>query len=247
MSLRSALRNAFHAWSPEIVRRPYLRSRLRRRASRLATVTAGMTDPAQLTDATFSFMEFRPIQIRSEILALLERVRSLRPATILEIGSANGGTTILFSRIIEPGTKMISLDLSFDEGRREAVKILVGRGVDLHCLRADSHSAGTVREVQALLSSRPVDFLFIDGDHSYEGVRSDYRMYSPLVASGGLIALHDVVPDFRTRFGVQTVVDVGGVPRFWKELKSSLPGDAVEEIIEDPDQDGYGIGLVRVS
>jgi cephalosporin hydroxylase len=246
MTLRSALRNAFHTWSPEIVRRPYLRSRLRRRASRLAAATAGMTDPAMLTDATFSFMEFRPIQIRSEILELLERVRSLRPATVLEIGSANGGTTILFSRIIEAGAKMISLDLSFDEGRKEAVKILVGRGVDLHCLRADSHSADTVRAVQALLSSRPVDFLFIDGDHSYEGVRSDYQMYSPLVRGGGLIALHDVVPDFRTRFGVQTVVDVGGVPQFWEELKSSLPGDAVEEIIEDPDQDGYGIGLVRV-
>ena len=33
-----------------------------------------------------------------------------------------------------------------------------------------------------------LDLLFIDGDHSYEGVRQDYKMYSKLVRDGGLIA-----------------------------------------------------------
>lgn len=37
----------------------------------------------------------------------------------------------------------------------------------------------------------PVDFVFIDGDHSYEGLRADWEGWSPLVASDGIIALHD--------------------------------------------------------
>jgi len=38
------------------------------------------------------------------------------------------------------------------------------------------------------------DFLFIDGDHTYEGVEGDFEMYSPLVRRGGIIAFHDIVP-----------------------------------------------------
>lgn len=37
----------------------------------------------------------------------------------------------------------------------------------------------------------PIDFLFIDGDHSEKGTFEDWEFYSPLVKTGGLIALHD--------------------------------------------------------
>jgi len=37
----------------------------------------------------------------------------------------------------------------------------------------------------------PVDLLFIDGDHSYEGVKKDFENYSPLVESGGYIIFDD--------------------------------------------------------
>lgn len=35
------------------------------------------------------------------------------------------------------------------------------------------------------------EFLFIDGDHSYEGIRTDWEAWSPLIAKGGVVALHD--------------------------------------------------------
>lgn len=38
---------------------------------------------------------------------------------------------------------------------------------------------------------KPIDLLFIDGDHSYEGVKSDYEAWSPFVKVGGVIAFHD--------------------------------------------------------
>jgi predicted O-methyltransferase YrrM len=36
-----------------------------------------------------------------------------------------------------------------------------------------------------------VDFVFIDWDHSYDGLRADWEGWSPLVAAGGVVALHD--------------------------------------------------------
>ena len=38
---------------------------------------------------------------------------------------------------------------------------------------------------------QPIDLLFIDADHSYEGVSRDYKNWAPLVKSGGFIAFHD--------------------------------------------------------
>lgn len=39
-----------------------------------------------------------------------------------------------------------------------------------------------------------IDFLFIDGDHSYEGVKSDFDLYSKILSPKGLIVLHDTDP-----------------------------------------------------
>lgn len=36
-----------------------------------------------------------------------------------------------------------------------------------------------------------IDLLFIDGDHSYEGVKKDFNLYSKLVSPNGLILIHD--------------------------------------------------------
>lgn len=36
-----------------------------------------------------------------------------------------------------------------------------------------------------------IDFLFIDGDHSYEAVKLDCELWLPLLKSGGYVAFHD--------------------------------------------------------
>jgi predicted O-methyltransferase YrrM len=89
--------------------------------------------------------------------------------------------------------------------------------------------------VKALLGGQGLDYLFIDGDHTYEGVKCDFGMYGPMVRKGGLIAFHDIAE------GLPEMV--GGVPRFWQEVKSQYRHD---EIIENRDQGGYGIGVLYV-
>jgi predicted O-methyltransferase YrrM len=36
-----------------------------------------------------------------------------------------------------------------------------------------------------------IDVLFIDGDHSYEGVKKDFELYSTLMSEKGIIIIHD--------------------------------------------------------
>jgi predicted O-methyltransferase YrrM len=36
-----------------------------------------------------------------------------------------------------------------------------------------------------------IDVLFIDGDHSYEGVKKDFELYSTLLSDKGIIIIHD--------------------------------------------------------
>jgi predicted O-methyltransferase YrrM len=84
------------------------------------------------------------------------------------------------------------------------------------------------------LAGREIDFLFIDGDHTYEGVKSDFEMYSPLVRAGGLVAFHDIVPD---RFET-----TGEVHIYWNELKQR--GYEQRELIDLVGSRGYGIGVV---
>lgn len=41
------------------------------------------------------------------------------------------------------------------------------------------------------IETKPIDFMFIDGDHSYEGIKTDWMLWSPLIEIGGIVALHD--------------------------------------------------------
>lgn len=36
-----------------------------------------------------------------------------------------------------------------------------------------------------------IEFLFIDGDHSYEAVKLDFELWNPLLINGGIISFHD--------------------------------------------------------
>jgi len=194
-------------------------------------------------------VSIRPMQIRQELSKFLELVSRKAASTLLEIGTARGGTLFLLARAAAPNALLLSIDLppgpttgGYPRWRELLYKSFAAKSQKVVLVRRDSHQAECRRAVDTLLGNRSVDVLFIDGDHSYEGVAADFRLYSPLVRKGGTIALHDIVSDFRSRHGLATPSDSGGVPLFWSRVKDDY---ASEEIVADHDQDGFGIGILR--
>ncbi|MBU6402677.1 MAG: class I SAM-dependent methyltransferase [Verrucomicrobia bacterium] len=193
--------------------------------------------------ARFRFLGIRiaPLQVPSEIIPLLGLLARDPPKTVLEIGTAKGGSLFLFSRVAAEDATLISLDLphgpfggGYAAWRGRFYRSFARARQQIESVRADSHARTTRDRVRNLLRGAPIDFLFIDGDHRYEGVRADFEDYSPLVRDGGWVGFHDIVP------GPER--GVGGVPRFWAELK---PTGRVEEFVADWGQQAAGIGVWR--
>ena len=179
----------------------------------------------------------RPVEIR-QLLSLLHQ---RRPNDVLEIGTANAGTIYLFARMASANATLTTCDLSICDAK--LIASFARKQQTIHAVEGDSTSDETQSKVRDIFSDG-VDFLFIDGDHSYEGVKRDFELYNDLVRPGGLIAFHDIVPDNETRYGVLTGGWAGGVPKFWSEVKQDFKH---EEFIQDPNQDGLGIGVIHVS
>jgi predicted O-methyltransferase YrrM len=179
-----------------------------------------------------------PLQIRSELLSLANEIAGIRPRNALEIGSYLGGTLFLLCRLADPDARIMSLDLHRGNfgGARKLIyySFLIGRQ-RLHVVTGDSHSALTFSKVVQKIGAAKLDFLFIDGDHSYEGVKKDFEMYSSLVRPGGVIAFHDIVahpPEAQCH-----------VKEFWDLVKQRY---RYKEIIDGPQQQWAGIGVLYV-
>jgi hypothetical protein len=71
-----------------------------------------------------------------------------------------------------------------------------------------------------------IDVLFIDGDHSYDGVKTDFDLYSKILSDNGLIIIHDTDSDYEETLIVSedTKKDhyrFDGPAKFVKELGES--------------------------
>jgi predicted O-methyltransferase YrrM len=211
----------------------------------LRTESASVSTPEEAFSLAVGFgscgIHITPGQHRMEILQLLNILAGRPPTRVLEIGTAGGGTFFLFAQVAAPGALLISADLpqgKFGGGyplwRARLIRSFARRAQRIELIRGDSHAPATFSRIKEMLADQPLDFLFIDGDHRYDGVKADFEMYSPLVRPGGWIAFHDIVP------GPED--EAGGVSVFWQELKSRQP---VQEFVQDWKQRGYGIGLLR--
>ena len=183
----------------------------------------------------------RPLQNPWEIGELMKRVREKQPRVIVEIGTAKGGTLFLFCQHAADDATIISLDLPFGRNgggypkwKEKLYAKFAKPGQTLHLMRTNSHLDETRTRIEALLKGRKIDVLMIDADHSYEGVKRDYDLYSPLLADDGFIAMHDVILN---RFDPEIEVH-----RFWDELKAT---EKTEELVHDYGQGNLGIGIVR--
>ena len=241
--LKNCLRAVYHAIGPSSMRRYYRNYGLAQEAKNFRREIAAIENVDNLLARVIGTGQFQSNQKTMEIAGLLHLLGSMRPQRLCEIGAYHGGTLALFAHVAAPSAKLLSIDVHYPWHLRRAYSNLAGPRQHIKAIRGDSHSPRTQSKVAAWLDGAMLDFLFIDGDHSLEGVTLDYEMYGKFVRPGGIIAFHDIVPDYHARFGITTRADVGQVPAFWNTLRREYP-QAIE-LVEDPAQDGYGIGVLR--
>lgn len=181
-------------------------------------------------------------QVDSELSRLIDWANTVRPEVVVEIGTANGATLLAWCRVA--GEIVISVDLpggihggGYAQQKQRLYRELVsGReGVEVELVQADSQVMATREIVEQRLKGRPVDILFIDGDHRYSGVSRDFDLWRGLVRKGGYVIFHDILPNPRP---VQSEVD-----RFWTEVKDRYESF---EIVEDRNQGWAGIGVLHM-
>lgn len=196
--------------------------------------------PAELVTISLTSPAIQSVQDHSEFTELAKLVKEQQCKHLLEIGTYKGGTLFVFSQLAAPDAKVISVDCHFTfSGRlygmlqRPLFPKLLRKGQRLFLVRKNSHQPGTAAMVDRILQGEKLDFLFIDGDHSYEGVQADFNMYVPFVRSGGMVAFHDITKAEGTK----------KVYKFWEEIKQSYRH---KEFIHSNARVPMGIGVLWV-
>jgi predicted O-methyltransferase YrrM len=144
-------------------------------------------------------LQQNPNEFAALICFLKEHVMKAGPIlNYLEIGSGSGGTCLLLNQ--EVGFKNI---FSLDDGkhpRASEQKKNFSHVIGLRQFIGDSHSSEAKQYLLENLDGK-IDVAFIDGDHSYLGVREDLELVLPFCKAGTIIIFHDT----RACAGVENV------------------------------------------
>jgi predicted O-methyltransferase YrrM len=183
------------------------------------------TDLRAYTDL-FNLPYSRWVDWRSGIgqghLVLYALVRAMNPATVVEIGSARGKSTCTMALACRQNGygKVFAIDPhdanAWAEGEGNSLEFLQLRlreyGLEEWCeiIRATSCQAG-------LEWKRPIDLLFIDGDHTYDGVKGDFETFQPWLTDRSVVVFHDSLWEYQKDDPFYRP-DIG-VPRYLEELK----------------------------
>lgn len=202
----------------------------------------GARDVRQLIEFTFNACGgyFAPMQVKSELASFMESARDQKPQVVMEIGTARGGSLFLLAQMAPKDSLIISLDIpggklgGYPSWKIPLYKSFASGRQKIAIVKADSHDKKTVGKIEQILGGRKIDLLFIDADHTYQGVKRDFDLYSPLVKSGGRVAFHDVATKIPAT--PKSEVDI-----FWIELKEKFE---YKEFVEDWQQGWAGIGYV---
>lgn len=195
-----------------------------------------MRDVKKIIDGAFSF---GMIQNYKEIYEAVDFIVKQNITNFLEIGTNQGGTFYAWTCACETPGVRVSIDIPHGKfgtqnyNERARNNVLSGYPGDCLFISGSSHDKGNLRMAERFLNGRELDFLFIDGDHTEQGVTKDLKLYKHLVKKNGWIGFHDIKPsDYH--HSNECFVDV---------LWSKLSGNKVE-FVDDSSPFG-GIGFIQ--
>jgi predicted O-methyltransferase YrrM len=169
-------------------------------------------------------------------------VRSMKPEVCVEIGSARGRSACFIGMALKENGrgKLFAIDPhrqtswndlesndTFEIMKTNLAAIHVTNQVEIVRMTSEEAARGW---------SRQIDMIFIDGDHSYEGIKRDWELFLPYLTNFGVVIFHDTIWDLRPdpRWSRSDM----GVPRFVDELRQQ--GYPVVTIDKD-----CGVSLVQ--
>lgn len=190
-----------------------------------------------------AYKDYSMIQNPIEIQKFSEFFVTLNCKNILEIGTFLGGTFYTMCKLSNPYGKKISIDCPdviapgsevVKQKHNQIDEYLIKFAKNVVIIRDDSKSDECLQKLEKELQGESLDFIFIDGDHTYDGVRSDFLNYKKYLKDGGYIAFHDIdYPSSTVSLGCE-------VYKFWNKLKEEY------NFIEFKQGSLGGIGLVQV-
>jgi len=121
-------------------------------------------------------------------------VRSIKARKVIEIGRYKGGSTLLIAAAMDGEGELWSIDLGDKEARlhtgdgtrkfdEQIADVCKRFGLRVNLIAGDSRTVD--------VDTGEVDVVFIDGDHSYEGVKSDFERFGKRVRIGGAVLFDD--------------------------------------------------------
>ena len=183
----------------------------------------------------YGYREVEGWLAEKEAFALHDIAKGLRNhCVIVEIGSWLGKSSVILSQAIKRkrGAKLFCIDPLNADSDPESVGIMraTADGMKSNTLfqkfSENVHKYGVPRRIKALQGyshefssawTRPIDLLFIDGNHSYEAARRDFEEWSRFVKPGRFLAMHDVSenPSYPHKGPLRVVNEVIAPTREW--------------------------------
>lgn len=181
----------------------------------MSRTPAYRTDFGWRSHTAFGALGLRPaVAQHSEAEATLLQRWGAGRRSLVEIGVAEGGSAWDVRTVMDPQGTLVLIDTYPKVAGLNLSSIIARRLVN-------SVPRGEVEWIRAYSTeavvgwSRPIDFLLIDGDHSYEATKRDFEDWSAHVEPEGVIAFHDALLD------APWMTEDFGSARFVAELRES--------------------------
>jgi predicted O-methyltransferase YrrM len=125
----------------------------------------------------------------------------------LEIGSFKGRSTVGIAYVTrELGLgKVVAVDPHTSPASTDPDLQRTGQTTSYDDFVANLRTAGVFERVEIKRTyshelarewKEPIRFLWIDGDHTYEGAKADVEMFKPYLSPGAIVAMHDILGTF---------------------------------------------------
>lgn len=146
-----------------------------------------------------------PLQRQREMSFMMQKARAIQPTTVFEIGTDKGGGLYHWCKCLTTVERVIACEIRGIPFSH--LFELAFPHIDFLWLPTSSYDHHIVAKVKHWLGSNKIDCLFIDGDKLQ--FHTDFWCYKSMMASEGIVFMHDIHTDIAPKASFGTVVSRG--------------------------------------